>query len=86
MRQVSKCSSRPDASDDMRHDSNQYVTLTWGDLRSKLPNKLYFYFKVLKVGHVSHVLMRLDERNILAPTPCFYLNPIKSYMQKRIQS
>ena len=38
------------------------------------------------MGHVAHDLMRLDERNILAPIPCFYLNPIKSYMQKRIQS
>ena len=28
--------------------------------------------------------MCLDERNMLAPTPCVYRDPIKSYRQKRI--
>ena len=28
--------------------------------------------------------MRLDERNMLAPTPCLYRDPIQSYRRKRI--
>ena len=28
--------------------------------------------------------MGLDERNMLAPTPCLYHDPIKSYRHKRI--
>ena len=28
--------------------------------------------------------MRLDERNVLAPTTCLYRDPIQSYRRKRI--
>ena len=28
--------------------------------------------------------MRLDERNMLAPTPCLYRDPIQCYRRKRI--
>ena len=28
--------------------------------------------------------MRLDERNMLAPTTCLYRDPIQSYRRKRI--